>query len=154
MRTSLALLALVAPAAALAQTPGAVQLVSSIKVEHVRKGPDGKPQRVVEEAKKVVPGDGLIFSFAYRNAGAKPATGFVITDPLPANVAFAGGETPGALYSVDRGKSWGPLASLRVPTANGGSRAATSADVNGIRWAFPAIPPGGSGQVSFRGLVK
>jgi uncharacterized repeat protein (TIGR01451 family) len=109
---------------------------------------------VVEEARKVVPGDGIVFEFSYRNGGAKPATGFVITDPLPANVAFAGGETAGAVYSVDHGKSWGPLGSLRVPTANGGARAATSADVNGVRWAFPAIAPGATGKVSFRGIVR
>lgn len=153
MRTLLAILALAAPTAAYAAADP-VQLVSTIMVDHVTKGADGKPRRVVEEAKKVVPGDGLVFSFSYRNAGAKPATGFVITDVLPPNVTFAGAETPGAVYTVDRGRSWGPLAALRVPAANGGARAATSADVNGVRWAFPAIAPGGSGKVSFRGLVK
>ena len=152
MRTSLAILALVAPAAALAAEP--VSLTSRVLVEHVKKDAAGRPQKVLEEAKKVVPGEAIVFEFSYRNAGAKPATGFVISDPLPANVAFAGGETAGAVYSVDHGNSWGPLASLRVKTANGGTRAANSADVNGIRWAFPAIAPGGSGQVSFRGLVK
>jgi uncharacterized repeat protein (TIGR01451 family) len=152
MRTSLAILAFIAPAAALAAD--AVSLTSRILVEHVRKDAAGRPEKVLEEAKKVVPGEGLVFEFSYRNGGPKPATGFVITDPLPANVAFAGNETPGAVYSVDHGQSWGPLASLRVPAANGGARAATSADVNGIRWAFPAIPPGGSGKVSFRGVVK
>jgi uncharacterized repeat protein (TIGR01451 family) len=154
MRAFLALAALIAPATAYAAGPEAVQLTTKILVEHVRKGPDGKPQKVVEEAKRVVPGEALVFTFAYRNGGAKPATGFVISDPLPANVAFAGGETAGAVYSVDHGKSWGPLAALRVPTGNGAVRAASSADVNGIRWAFPAIPPGGSGQVTFRGVVK
>ena len=152
MRTSLAILAFIAPAAALAADP--VSLTSRVLVEHVRKDAAGHPQKVLEEAKKVVPGEAIVFEFSYRNGGAKPATGFVISDPLPANVAFAGGETAGAVYSVDHGKTWGPLAALRVPTAGGGSRAASSADVNGIRWAFPAIPPGGGGKVSFRGLVK
>ena len=154
MRTFLTLLALAAPAAANAAGAEAVQLTTKILVEHVRKAADGKPTKVVEEAKRVVPGEALVFTFSYRNVGAKPATGFVITDPLPANVAFAGGETAGAVYSVDGGKSWGPLAALRVPNGKGGVRPATSADVNGIRWSFPAIPPGGSGQVIFRGLVK
>lgn len=152
MRTSLAILAFIAPAAVLAAEP--VSLTSRIMVEHVRKDAAGRPEKVLEEARKVVPGEAIVFEFSYRNAGAKPATGFVISDPLPANVAFAGGETPGAAYSVDHGKSWGPLAALRVPTSNGGARAASSADVNAIRWAFPAIPPGGAGKVSFRGLVK
>jgi len=152
MRTTLALLALIAPAAALAADP--VSLTSRVLVEHVRKDAAGRPQKVLEPASKVVPGEAIVFEFSYRNGGAKAATGFVISDPLPGNVAFAGGETPGAVYSVDHGQTWGPLAALRVPAAGGGSRAATSADVNGIRWAFPAIPPGGAGKVSFRGLVK
>lgn len=154
MKTLIALFALIAPAVAFAAGPGAVQLTTKVFVEHVRKGPDGKPQKVVEEARKVVPGDPLVFEFSYRNGGASPATGFAITDPLPANVGFAGGETAGAVYSVDHGKSWGPLAGLRVPAPNGGSRPASTADVNAIRWIFPAIPPGGSGKVSFRGVVK
>jgi len=153
MRTFLAILALAAPAAAFA-APDSVQLTSKVLVEHVRKGADGKPQKVLEEATKVVPGEAIVFQFSYRNAGSKPATGFVITDPLPANVAFVGGESAGAVYSVDHGKSWGPLSSLRVPAPGGGTRAATSADVNGIRWSFPAIAPGGSGTVGFRGVVK
>jgi uncharacterized repeat protein (TIGR01451 family) len=152
MRTSLAILALVAPAEALAADP--VSLTTKVMVEHVKRDTAGHPQKVLEEARKVVPGEALVFEFSYRNGGAKPATGFVITDPLPANVAFAGNETPGAVYSVDGGKSWGALATLRVPTAHGGARAATSADVNGIRWVFPAIPAGGAGKVTFRGLVK
>src|SRR3954462_6448415 len=124
MRTSLAILAIIAPAAALAAEP--VSLTSRVLVEHVKKDAAGHPQKVLEEAKKVVPGEAIVFEFSYRNGGARPATGFVISDPLPANVAFAGGETAGALYSVAHGKSWGPLASLRVPTGNG-ARAATSA---------------------------
>jgi uncharacterized repeat protein (TIGR01451 family) len=151
---SLAILALVAPAAAFAAASDAVQLTTKVLVEHVRKGADGKPQKVLEEANKVVPGEAVVFQASYRNGGAKPATGFVITNPLPASVAFAGGESAGALYSVDHGKSWGALAALRVPTPTGGARAATSADVNAVRWVFPAIAPGASGTVSFRGLVK
>lgn len=154
MRTSFALFALIAPAAALAAAPDAVQLTTKVLVEHVKKGPDGKPQKVTEEAKKVAPGDAVVFQASYRNAGAKPATGFVVTNPLPASVAFAGGESAGAVYSIDHGKTWGPLAALRVPTGNGGTRAATSADVNAVRWVFPSIAPGASGTVSFRGIVK
>jgi len=152
MRTSLALLAIIAPTAALAADP--VSVTSRIMVEHVKKDAAGHPQKVLEAANKVVPGEAIVFEFSYRNSGAKPATGFVISDPLPGTVTFAGGETPGAVFSVDHGQTWGSLATLRVPTAGGGSRAASSADVNGIRWAFPAIPPGGGGKVSFRGLVK
>jgi uncharacterized repeat protein (TIGR01451 family) len=155
MKMLIALAALIAPAAALAAGPEHVTLQSQVLVEHVKKGADGRPQIVRETPKVVAPGDRLIFSLSYRNVGAEPATGFTITDPLPASVGFVGDETAGAIFSADGGKSWGPLAALRVPLPNGGSRAATAADVTHIRWIFAKpIPAGAAGAVSFRGVVK
>lgn len=151
---------LIAAAFALLLAPPAlaandVSLASHVSVERVKPGPDGKPRTVREEPKLVVPGDRLVFDLAYRNQGAQPATGFVITDPIPASVAFAGTDSPGAIFSVDGGKSWGALAALRVPTADGKGRAAGPADVTHVRWSFAkAIPAGAGGQVSFRGVVK
>ena len=57
--------------------------------------------------------------------------------------------------SVDGGKSWGQLASLRIANADGTSRAAQPADVTHIRWAFAQpIGAGNAGELSFRGVVK
>jgi uncharacterized repeat protein (TIGR01451 family) len=152
MKCFIALFALLAPAAALAADN--VTLASHAFVEKVKPGPNGKPVAVLEEPRLVTPGDKLVFELSYRNQGAQPATGFVITDPIPSAVTFTGAVSPGAVYSVDGGRTWGPLASLRVATANGASRPATSADVTTVRWSFPAIPAGGGGKVSFRGVVK
>jgi uncharacterized repeat protein (TIGR01451 family) len=152
MKCLIALFALAAPAAALAADN--VTLASHAFVEKVKPGPNGKPVTVLEEPRLVTPGDRLVFELSYRNQGAKPATGFVITDPIPSAVTFAGSESPGAVYSVDGGRTWGPLAGLRVATANGGSRPATATDVTHVRWNFPAIPAGAGGKVSFRGVVK
>jgi uncharacterized repeat protein (TIGR01451 family) len=152
MKCLIALFVLAAPAAALAADN--VTLSSHAFVEKVKPGPNGKPVTVLEEPKLVTPGDRLVFELSYRNQGAKPATGFVITDPIPSAVTFAGSESAGAVYSVDGGRTWGPLASLRVATANGGSRPATATDVTHVRWNFPAIPAGAGGKVSFRGVVK
>ena len=109
---------------------------------------------MLEEPRLVTPGDKLVFELSYRNQGAQPATGFVITDPIPSAVTFAGSTSPGAIYSVDGGRTWGPLAALRVATADGRGRPATAADVTTVRWSFPAIPAGAGGKVSFRGVVK
>ena len=154
MKIWIALLALAAPSVLFAAGPEHVSLSSHVFVEHFKPGPGGKPVAVREEPHVVTPGDKLIFELSYRNVGAEPATGFVITDPIPASVAFAGGESEGAIFSVDGGRTWGPLAALRVATANGASRAATAADVTTVRWSFPAIPAGAGGKVSFRGVVK
>jgi uncharacterized repeat protein (TIGR01451 family) len=153
MKHILAILALAAPAAAVAADN--VTLSSEIFVERVKPGADGKPLVVREAPKIVTPGDKLVFELAYRNQGAQPATGFALTDPIPDSVVFAGAASPGATFSVDGGKSWGALASLRAPQAGGGSRPATAADVTHIRWSFSqAIPAGGSGRLSFRGVVR
>jgi uncharacterized repeat protein (TIGR01451 family) len=155
MKILAAFLALAAPAAALAAGPEHVTIASHFYVEHARPGPGGATTMVREETKRVTPGDRLIFELSYRNGGAEPATGFVITDPIPAAIAFAGDETAGAIFSVDGGRTWGPLAALRVAQPNGGSRPAGLSDVTHIRWVFTRpIPAGAAGSVSFRGVVK
>ncbi len=153
MKLFLALLALLAPVAAFAAD--AVSLSSKVFVERVRQEADGKTRTVREEPGVVTPGDKIVIVLSYRNNGAAPATGFVVTNPIPNSVAFAGGESEGAIVSVDGGKSWGALASLRIANADGTSRPASQADVTHIRWTFARpIAAGASGQLSFRGVVK
>jgi uncharacterized repeat protein (TIGR01451 family) len=149
----LTLLALISPAAALAAD--AVSLSSDVFVERVKQEANGRSHVVREAPGVVTPGDKLVFVLGYRNGGAAPASGFVVTDPIPASVAFAGEESQGALVSVDGGRSWGALAALRVANADGTRRPAASADVTHIRWAFAQpIAAGSSGQLSFKGVVK
>ena len=153
MKIWLALLALLAPAAAVAADN--VSLTSKVLVERAKPGADGKPVTVREEPGVVTPGDRLVFVLKYRNAGAQPATGFTLTNPIPASVAFTGTEDSSAALSVDGGKSWGPLASLKVVAADGTSRPAVAADVTHIRWSFgQPIAAGSGGELSFRGVVE
>ncbi len=153
MKLFLALLALLAPVSAFAAD--AVSLSSKVLVERTRQGPDGKPRIVREEPGIVTPGDRLVIILSYRNNAAAPATGFVVTNPIPNSVVYAGGESAGAVVSVDGGKSWGALASLRIANADGTSRPAGQSDVTHIRWRFARpIAAGASGQLSFRGVVK
>lgn len=153
MKIWLALLALLAPAAAVAADN--VSLTSKVLVERVKPGADGKPVTVREEPGVVTPGDRLVVLLSYRNAGAQPATGFTLTNPIPAAVAFTGTDDSSAVLSVDGGKSWGPLASLKVVAADGSSRPAVAADVTHIRWSLrQPIPSGSTGELSFRGIVE
>lgn len=153
MKIWLALLALLAPAAAFAA--GDVSLTSKVFVERVKPGADGKPVTVREEPGVVTPGDKLVFVLRYRNGGAQPATGFTLTDPIPPSVAFAGTDDASAVVSVDGGKSWGALSSLKVVAADGTSRPAVAADVTHIRWSFGRpIAAGSGGELSFRGVVE
>lgn len=131
-----------------------VSLVSEVFVERVVEK-DGKSVIELEAPKVVVPGDRLVIVLSYKNAGAQPATDFIVTNPIPQSVTYESAEGQGAQVSIDGGKNWGQLASLRVKQADGTDRAAVAADVTDIRWAFPdAIPAGQTGKLSFRGIVK
>lgn len=147
------ILAFLTPASALATDN--VALDSAVFVERSVTGADGKQSVVREEPKLVMPGDKLVFVLSYRNAGTAPAESFVVTNPLPASVGFVGSDSPGADFSVDGGKSWGALAALKVKGADGKVRAAAAADITHVRWALAkAIPVGGAGKLSFRGIVR
>jgi uncharacterized repeat protein (TIGR01451 family) len=153
MKIWLALFALLAPAAASAADN--VSLSSKVLVERVKPGADGKPVTVREEPGVVTPGDKLVVVLSYRNRGAAPATGFTLTNPIPASVAFTGTDDSTASVSVDGGKSWGALASLKVVAADGSSRPAAAADVTHIRWSFSQpITAGSGGELSFRAVVE
>ena len=153
MKIWLALLALLAPAVAAAADP--VSLTSKVFVERVKPGSDGKPVTVREEPGVVTPGDRLAFVLRYRNSGAQPATGFTLTNPIPPSIAFTGTDDASASVSVDGGKSWGTLTSLKVVAADGTSRPAVAADVTHIRWSLgQPIAAGSGGELSFRGVVE
>jgi uncharacterized repeat protein (TIGR01451 family) len=153
MKLLLILLAFLLPSAALAQNQ--VALNSEVFVERTTHAANGAAQVALEPPGVVTPGDPLVFVLRYRNNGAAPAASFVVTNPIPESVSYAGTESPGAVYSVDGGRTWGELAALTVRNADGSSRAATQADVTHVRWRLAhAIPAGGSGELRFRGVVK
>lgn len=143
-----------APIALIATAPaGPVQLTSNVMVEKVAMV-DGRQQTVLKTPDSVVPGDRLLFQTNYRNSGAKAADHFVVTNPVPSNVAYAGESTAGAEMSVDGGKHYGQLSALRVTTADGQSRPARPEDVTNLRWTLATIAPGTSGTLKYRGMVR
>lgn len=140
-------------AAAPALAADQVALASDVRVERVQLV-NGRQQVVLQAPKTVVPGDKLVFQTGYKNAGATPAMRFVVTNPVPAAVAWTGESSGGVQASVDGGRSFGPLGSLKVKGAGGQPRAAAAADVTHLRWTLAAIAPGGAGQLSYRGVVR
>jgi uncharacterized repeat protein (TIGR01451 family) len=151
------LLALLAPfasgAAALAATP--LQLSSDVFVERQIVRADGSKSVVLEPPHLVTPGDNLVFVVKYRNAGATTASNFVVTNPLPAAVAFNGTSDGVELVSVDGGKSWGALGSLRIAKADGTTRPAQRTDVTHLKWNLnQPLTAGAEGKLIFRGIVK
>ncbi|WP_228241769.1 hypothetical protein [Porphyrobacter sp. GA68] len=116
---------------------------------HVVRVVDGKEQ--LDPPASVLPGDRLVFTTRYRNAGSVSVDNFVVTNPLPAPVVLA---SDGAFaVSVDGGRTFGPLAEQRI-TEDGAARAATTADVTHVRWNLPSIAPGAGGELSYFATVR
>jgi uncharacterized repeat protein (TIGR01451 family) len=152
-RLFLAIAALILPS--LAYANGAVALDSRVFVERIVRDGDGRSKAILEEPRLVVPGDRLVFVLNYRNTGATSATDFVVTNPMPDAVSFQGTGDPGALVSVDGGRSWGILPALKIRDADGAVRSARPEDVTHVRWAVKrTIPSGSAGKLSFRGIVR
>lgn len=152
-KLALALALVLVPSTALAAPQ--VSLTSHIALERTKIGPAGQPVTSYEDPKLVTPGDRLLFTLDYSNASGKPADNFVVTDPIPQGVAFAGHESSGATVSVDGGKTFGALDSLKVTDSNGAARAALPADVTHVRWTFGRpIAAGEHGELRFEAIVK
>jgi uncharacterized repeat protein (TIGR01451 family) len=139
----------------MAQGNSAVSLNSDVLVERTSTDASGRVQVVLEEPRVVVPGDKLVFVLRYQNNGRAPASDFVVTNPLPAAVAFQASGDERADVSIDGGRSWGKLGALTVRDADGSSRAARADEVTHVRWAFAQpIPAGEAGRLMFRGIVR
>ena len=132
-----------------------VELSSDIFVEKQKKMPDGSFSTVLEMPKLILPGDQLVFVVRYRNASAKPATNFSVTNPIPNAISFSGTSDGAEIVSIDGGKSWGKLSQLRIKQADGTSRAALMTDVTHIKWHMnQTLAAGDAGKLIFRGVVK
>ncbi len=141
-----------------------VKIESTIKIERTEVNDDGTKvvKLMTPNDVKVVPGDNLVFINAYKNTGSAAVTGFVVNNPVHGAVSFTSVSENWALVSVDGGKTFGKLTELTVTDTDdqatgstAGTRAAQPADVTHIRWIFTKpIAAGGSGELTFRGIVK
>lgn len=133
-----------------------VKITATVLAEQREAAADGTTRVRLVPAGRIVPGDHVVYRLSVSNSGPKPASGVVIANPVPAGMQYAGpaANSPAPELSVD-GKTFGPLSTLRVATADGKSRAAAPADVRVVRWRLAQpVAPGGEGQVAFRALLK
>jgi uncharacterized repeat protein (TIGR01451 family) len=138
---------------AVAATP--LELKSDVFVERQVVRGDGSNAIVLEKPNLVTPGDNLVFVVRYKNVGSSTANNFVVTNPLPTAVAFNGTADGLEIVSINGGKSWGILGTLRVTTADGTTRPASLTDVTHIKWNVnQPLTAGAEGKLIFRGIVK
>jgi len=149
---SLTLCAALLLGAAPASAQENVSLAGEVKVERTELVA-GVEQTVLTEPTDVVPGDRLVFSTRYRNAGSEAVENFVVTNPLPGAVVLAQ-DDPAFVVSVDGGTSFAPLGSLTIAAEAQETRAARPADVTHIRWTLARLEPGASGSLSYNAFVR
>lgn len=148
---ALAAALLMAPLPAFAQ---GVVLKTNVLSEVREAAANGTTRIRLAPAARVTPGDRVVYQIGFKNTAKQAASNVVITNPVPAGLAYAGAAegSPAPELSVD-GVRFGTLSQLTV-RAGGITRAATGADVRIVRWKLAPIAAGTSGQVSFRAILK
>ncbi|MFK3890433.1 hypothetical protein [Sphingomonas sp. NPDC079357] len=139
----LAATALAAPALA----TGPLQVTSQVMVEAKQRAADGSTRITLVPAARVVPGDRVVFTLAYRNTGAQPLADLVFDNPVPQGVAYRAPapHSPVPELSVD-GRHYGTLAQL----GDAGPDAVTH-----VRWRLARpLAPGASGTFAFQAVLK
>ena len=138
-------LASLAAAAVTAQSGVAIEKSVYIEREELRAG---KPVRALEPAAEVRKGDTVVLMLEWHAPGRENS--FTVSSRVPRDLAFqrSGGHAP--QVSVDGGRSWGRLASMRI-----GSRRASPEDVTHLRWQVSdAQAAMGRGVISYSAIVR
>lgn len=115
----------------------------------------GKPQEKIIAADEITPGDRILFTTSFMNSGKQPSDNVVITNPIPAHTRYlantAKGENCIITFSVDGGRAWGDVKTLKVRQKDGKFRAATAADYTHIRWKYNReLKPSEKKSISFQ----
>lgn len=140
--------------------PGDVKFRSLAEIEVAGTDAQGKPTIRRLPAGKVVPGEIVIFTNIFTNAGRTQVENLIVTNPIPEHMEYLEGSAstqPGdeLTFSVDGGRSFDQAANLSVRTADGNKRKATAADYTHIRWRLKKpLAVNGEGHVEFRARLK
>lgn len=135
-------LALAAPIVAAAAPQVAID--SAVFVERIvpNKG------RLLQPANLLKRGDRVVYVVTWQRMAGQGS--FTVTNPLPRKVYFQSSADGREQVSIDGGRTWGKLDSLRI-----GDRAATPEDVTHVRWTVPANEAArGTGQITYSAIVR
>jgi len=142
-------------AAALPAAAAGVRVTNSVFVQEKTSAADGTTHVALVPARRVTPGDRLVYRVAYRNEVGQPISGMIVSNPVPAHLVYRGPAdgSPAPEVSVD-GKTFAPLGQLEVRDTHG-VRRALAQDVKAVRWRVAgAVPAGGSGEYSYEAALR
>lgn len=144
-----------------AQQEPKLDLKTTIEKE-VKVKKQGKWVIETQAVDKTAPGDVLVFTITYTNAGKSPLTDAVVVNPVPKGVAVnpqsAEGKDTEVTGSIDNSRSFHALpvmVKLKKPDGSLESKPAPPESYTHIRWGIKKpVQAGQSGQVSFKATVK
>lgn len=109
---------------------------------------NGRTVRALQPATTLQKGDRVVLMLHWRSPGR--GKDFVVSSRLPRDLAFRRSGGQDAKVSIDGGRSWGGLDTLRID-----NRRATAEDVTHLRWhVSDADAAMGRGTVSFAAIVR
>lgn len=111
---------------------------------------------------KISSGDVVVYTINYVNTGDEPATNANMDDPIPKGTVYIPGSAIGdnadITFSIDGGKTFKKPSLLtyeiKLPNGKMEKKVASPEKYTDIRWTIKMIPARGSGNVSFKVLVK
>ena len=119
----------------------------------------GVEQPRLVEATRVLPGEEVLFTVTYTNAGDQAAEDVVITNPVPDHMSYvndsATGDNTSVTFSADGGETFAAPQDLLMTDALGAERPAAARDYSHIRWVVDSdVTAGGRGTVQFAAVVE
>ena len=109
---------------------------------------DGRPGiRSVERASMLGAGDKIVTILDWRAPGGKQAS--TVSLAIPRHLAFQRSSTGSEDVSIDGGRNWGKLGTLRVRDRSG-ARFASPEDVTHVRWHVR----GTNGRITYSAVVR
>lgn len=152
--------AAIAPAAPAAKPE--LALAIDVRKEAIVKDAEGKEKVEWREAKDVNPGDILKYTITYKNVGKAEARAAQVVDPVPNGTVYVSGSAEGkdtAIgFSLDGKNFKEPQLLKHKARLADGTEAEFPAPpemYTHVQWKLlKAVPPGGTGTVSFMVKVK
>lgn len=107
--------------------PTAITVEKSVFRETIAQAASGERERLLEPADRLRCGDTVVLMLEWRASGR--AENFMVSSRVPRDLAFRRSGAMPAQLSIDGGRNWGELETLRKDT-----RRATPEDVTHLRW--------------------
>jgi hypothetical protein len=108
----------------------------------------GTPVRSLEPASRLARGDRVVTIVNWYRLGGNG--GFTVTDALPTGLAYQASARTDEEVSVDGGRTWGQIGTLRR-----GGHVATPEDVTHVRWRVTSTQAlVGAGRIAYSGFVR